>query len=149
MGRMQCKGKGKGISSTTLPFKRKAPKWVTMTPSAVTELIVKMAKKGLMPSQIGIILRDHHGIPQVNFLTGCKILRLLKKNGSFWFNKGCGPEIPEDLYCMIKKAVSMRKHLEKNRKDTDAKYRLILIEAKIHRLARYYRKKSQLAPNWK
>ena len=83
MGRMQCKGKGKGISSTTLPFKRKAPKWVTMTPSAVTELIVKMAKKGLMPSQIGIILRDHHGIPQVNFLTGCKILRLLKKNGSF------------------------------------------------------------------
>ena len=40
---------------------------------------------------------------------------------------------------MIKKAVSIRKHLEKNRKDKSAKYRLILIEARIHRLTRYYR----------
>lgn len=30
---------------------------------------------------------------------------------------GLAPEIPEDLYHLIKKAVSMRKHLEANRKD--------------------------------
>jgi len=60
-------------------------------------------------------------------------LRILKKNGS-------APEIPEDLYCMIKRALSIRKHLEKNRKDKDSKYRLILIESRIHRLTRYYRK---------
>ena len=53
---------------------------------------------------------------------------------------GCAPKIPEDLYNMIKKAVSIRKHLEKNRKDKDSKYRLILIESRIHRLTRYYRK---------
>ena len=41
---------------------------------------------------------------------------------------------------MIKKAVSIRKHLEKNRKDKDSKYRLILIESRINRLTRYYRK---------
>jgi len=81
MGRMQCKGKGKGISDSATPYKRRAPKWVTMTPSAVSELIVKLARKGLMPSQIGVLLRDHHGIPQVKFLTGNKILRVLKKNG--------------------------------------------------------------------
>ncbi len=40
------KGKGKGISSSALPYKRKAPKWVTLTPSAVTDIIVKLAKKG-------------------------------------------------------------------------------------------------------
>jgi len=57
----------------------------------------------------------------------------LKKNG-------LAPEIPEDLYHLIKKAVNVRKHLEKNRKDKDGKFRLILVESRIHRLARYYRK---------
>lgn len=40
---------------------------------------------------------------------------------------------------MIKKAVVMRKHLEQNRKDKDGKFRLILVESRIHRLARYYK----------
>lgn len=40
---------------------------------------------------------------------------------------------------MIKKAVVMRKHLEVNRKDKDGKFRLILVESRIHRLARYYK----------
>jgi small subunit ribosomal protein S13e len=69
----------------------------------------------------------------VRFVNGKKILRVLKKNG-------CAPAIPEDLYFMIKKALSIRKHMEKNRKDKDSKYRLILIESRIHRLTRYYRK---------
>ncbi len=66
-------------------------------------------------------------------MTGNKILRILKKNG-------LAPELPEDLYHLIKKAVNIRKHLERNRKDTDAKFRLILVESRIHRLARYYKK---------
>jgi small subunit ribosomal protein S13e len=44
--------------------------------------------------------------------------------------------------------VSVRKHLERNRKDKDTKFRLILIESRIHRLARYYRTSRKLAPNW-
>lgn len=65
-------------------------------------------------------------------MTGSKILRILK-------GLGLAPEIPEDLYHLIKKAVSMRKHLELNRKDKDGKFRLILVESRIHRLARYYK----------
>ena len=42
----------------------------------------KLAKKGLTPSQIGVILRDSHGIAQVAHVTGSKILRILKKNGA-------------------------------------------------------------------
>lgn len=52
---------------------------------------------------------------------------------------GLAPQIPEDLYFLIKKAVTMRKHLERNRKDKDTKFKLILVEARIHRLARYYK----------
>lgn len=59
------------------------------------------------------------------------------------------PEIPEDLYHLIKKAVSIRKHLERFRKDTDSKFRLILVESRIHRLSRYYKTKQQLPPTWK
>ena len=60
-------------------------------------------------SLIGVILRDSHGVAQVNLLTGKTILQILKKNGM-------APNIPEDLYHMIKKAVSVRKHLQRNRK---------------------------------
>jgi len=56
----------------------------------------------------GGILRDSHGVAQVRFVTGSKILRILKA-------KGLAPDIPEDLYFLIKKAVSIRKHLERNR----------------------------------
>ena len=96
------------------------------------EIITKMSRKGMTPSMIGVVLRDSHGVPQVGSVTGSKVLRILKKNG-------LAPEIPEDLYYMIKKAVVMRKHLEVNRKDKDGKFRLILVESRIHRLARYYK----------
>merc|ERR1712178_177198 len=102
----------------------------------------RLAKKGLRPSAIGVILRDSSGIAQVKSVTGSTILRLLKKNG-------LAPEFPEDLYFLIKKAVTVRKHLERNRKDKDSKFRLILIESRIHRLARYYRTVGVLPPNWK
>merc|ERR1711974_393198 len=74
--------------------------------------------------------------------TGRKILRVLK-------HAGMTPSIPEDLYNLIKKAVSVKKHLDVNRRDADAKYHLVLIEARIHRLARYYRRAKMIAPTWR
>ncbi|XP_014667006.1 PREDICTED: 40S ribosomal protein S13-like isoform X2 [Priapulus caudatus] len=90
---------------------------------------------------LGVILRDSHGFAQVRWVTGNKILRVLK-------TKGLSHNIPDDLYHMIKRGVAARKHLERNRKDRDAKFRLIL-ESRIHRLARYYKRKRVLPPNWK
>lgn len=43
----------------------------------------------------------------------------------------------------------MRKHLERNRKDKDSKFRLILVESRIHRLARYYKRTKKLPATWK
>ncbi|XP_062114824.1 small ribosomal subunit protein uS15-like [Humulus lupulus] len=107
----------------------------------VDENICKFAKKGLTPSQIGVTLRDSHGIAQVKSVTGSKILHVLKAHS-------LAPEIPEDLYHLTKKAVSIKKHLQRNRKDTDSKFRLILVESRIHKLERYYKKTKKLPPLW-
>lgn len=69
----------------------------------------------LLLFSLGVILRDSHGVAQVRFVTGNKILRILK-------SKGLAPDLPEDLYHLIKKAVAVRKHLERNRKVTKLKH---------------------------
>ena len=56
MGRMHSSGKG--ISRRCLPFRKAPPSWVQISASDLTEQIVKLAKKGTSPSQIGVILRD-------------------------------------------------------------------------------------------
>lgn len=140
MGRMHTPGKG--MSGSALPYKRSSPSWLKITSAEIGDIIAKLAKKGMTPSQIGVLLRDNHGVAQVNSVTNSKILRILK-------GQGLAPTLPEDLYCLIKKAVSVRKHMERNRKDMDSKFRLILIESRIHRLARYYKLAKKLAPNWK
>ncbi|KAJ5164806.1 Ribosomal protein S15P [Penicillium coprophilum] len=137
MGRLHSKGKG--IASSAIPYSRTAPAWLKTTPDQVVDHICKLAKKGATPSQIGVVLRDSHGIAQVKIVTGNKILRILKSSG-------LAPELPEDLYFLIKKAVAVRKHLERNRKDKDSKFRLILIESRIHRLSRYYKTVGVLPP---
>lgn len=48
-----------------------------------------------------------------------------------------------------RQAVAVRKHLERNRKDKDSKFRLILIESRIHRLSRYYKTVGVLPPTWR
>uniref|UniRef100_A0A8C6RSA8 Small ribosomal subunit protein uS15 n=1 Tax=Nannospalax galili TaxID=1026970 RepID=A0A8C6RSA8_NANGA len=97
-----------------------------LMPDDVKEQIYKL---------ISVILRDSHGVVRVRFATGNKNLRILK-------SKGLAPDLPEDLYHLIKKAYAVHKHLERNRKDKDAKFHLILIESRIHWLR-------ILPPNWK
>ena len=140
MGRMYSPGKG--ISARCIPYKRTAPAWLKKSSYDLIHEIYKLAKKGLTPSQIGAELRDTQGVGLVKSVTGTKILRILKL-------AGMAPKIPEDLYFLMKRAVSVRKHLEKNKKDKDAKYHLILIESKIHRLARYYRGTKAIESSWK
>eukprot|EP00834_Sanchytrium_tribonematis_P002942 NODE_101_length_19951_cov_0.932501.p19 type:complete len:125 gc:universal NODE_101_length_19951_cov_0.932501:12457-12083(-) len=80
MGRMHTKGKG--ISSSALPYVRSAPAWVKSSPDEVVDQIVRLARKGMTPSQIGVLLRDTMGVPQVKSITGNSVLRLLKSKVS-------------------------------------------------------------------
>lgn len=74
--------RSKGISRSAKPYRRSAPSWLNkVSPTQVVEQITKFAKKGMTPSQIGVMLRDSHGIAQVKSVTGSKILRILKSQG--------------------------------------------------------------------
>ncbi|GAB1194184.1 ribosomal 40S subunit protein S13 [Aspergillus pseudonomiae] len=53
-----------------------------MPAEQVVDQICKLAKKGATPSQIGVVLRDSHGVAQVKHVTGNKILRILKSSGT-------------------------------------------------------------------
>lgn len=72
MGRLHSNGKG--ISASAVPYSRSAPSWLKTTPDQVVDQICKLAKKGATPSQIGVILRDSHGIAQVKVVTGMLLL---------------------------------------------------------------------------
>eukprot|EP01068_Selenidium_serpulae_P006678 Selendium_serpulae@DN4473_c0_g1_i2.p1 len=143
MGRMY--GPGKGISRSARPYSNRPPVWVHSKiahAATLEETIGKFAKKGMRASQIGRILRDIHAIPRVKPVTGSRISRILRKIG-------LAPEIPEDLYFLIYRANTMHKHLEKWRNDTDSKFRLVLCEARIRRLTRYYKRMRRLPPTYK
>ena len=68
MGRLHSNGKG--ISASAIPYSRTPPAWLKTAPDQVVDQICKLAKKGATPSQIGVVLRDSHGIAQVKVVTG-------------------------------------------------------------------------------
>merc|ERR1712170_280544 len=91
----------KGYFRLGAPLPPYRPIVAKIHPTEIREVILKLAKKGYKPSLIGVHLRDTHGVGKSHYLTGSKILRVLK-------SMGAAPELPEDLYFMIKKAVGMR-----------------------------------------
>merc|ERR1711981_1134452 len=76
MGRMHAPGKG--MSSSALPYVRKAPNWLRLSKDEIVESIIKLSKKGYRPSAIGVQIRDQYGVSQSKYVTGNKILRVLK-----------------------------------------------------------------------
>ena len=140
MARMHSRARGK--SRSTKPSKKVVPSWLKYKPKEIELLIIKYAKEGKNPSQIGIFLRDEYGIPDVKLITKKSITQILKE-------KNLLKEIPEDLMALIRKAVFIRKHLGENKKDMPAKRGLQLTESKIKRLTKYYKKTARLPMTWK
>jgi len=132
----------KGKSHSTRPVSKRPPSWCKYQPEEVEALVIKLAREGHPPSRIGTILRDQYAIPLVKPLTGKTITQILKE-------ADLAPSIPEDLGNLLKKAARLSAHLEKHKKDLHNKRALQLIEAKIHKLARYYKREGVLPPNWK
>ena len=140
MARMYSGKKGK--SGSTKPASKRHPSWVRHRPKEIELLIVKLVKEGKTPSQIGLYLRDSYGVPNVRGITKKKIGEILKE-------KNLLPKLPEDLTALIKRSITLRKHLEKNHKDISAKRGLELTESKIKRLVKYYKKLGRIAVKWK
>ncbi len=138
---MQRRAKGRSRSGSKKPLRKIPPNWLEYKSREIEELIVRLAKEGRRPSEIGLILRDQYGIPDVKQATGKKITKILKGRGLYKF--------PEDLECLMKRAEKLKKHLARNPKDLHSKHGLDLIEAKIKRLVDYYKETGALPENWK
>lgn len=132
----------RGKSGSKKPLPREKPKFLTYNEGEIEELIVKLRKEEKSPSKIGLILRDSYGIPSVKDVVGKKIGYFLEKNN-------LKLEFPEDLENLMKKAMNLRGHLEKNKKDVHNTRNLKLIESKIRRLVKYYKREGKLSASWR
>ncbi len=140
MARIHARRRGKAGSKK--PSRKTPPKWVRYKKNEVEKLVIKLAKEGNSAPMIGSILRDQFGIPSVEKITDKTISEIMRENNLY-------PELPEDLFNLLKQAVNLRNHLEKNKKDYTSKRGLELLESKIRRLAKYYVKERMLPADWR
>ena len=139
MARMYARKKGK--SGSTKVQRQEKPDWVEYEAEDVKKIIIKHYREGRPMAEVGLILRDQYGIPDVR-LFGFRIKDVIEE-------AGLKPDYPEDLMDLFRKAVNLRKHLEKHKKDYHTKRGLQLVESKIRRLVKYYIRKGELPEGWK
>lgn len=139
MARMHSRAKGK--SKSTKPIKKTVPAWIRYKDKEIELLIVKLAKEGKAPSKIGTILKDTYGIPCTRTAVGKKITKILEE-------KKLLSKIPEDLMALIKKSITIKAHMNENKKDQAAKHGMLLTESKIRRLVKYYKNSGKLDQDW-
>ena len=132
----------KGKSHSIRPVSRRPPRWCKYQPEEVESFVIKLAKEGHSLSSIGTILRDQYAIPLVKPLVGKSISDILKE-------ANLAPSMPEDLTNLMKKAQSLAVHMEKNKKDLHNKRNMQVIEARIHKLSRYYKREGVVDKKWK
>ncbi len=118
------------------------PAWVPLNATEIEELIVKLAKEGLVSAKIGLVLRDQYGVPNVKLATGKNVVEIMEE-------QNVAPSLPEDLSSLMRRAISLNVHIRDNKGDVANKRGLELIEARIRRLERYYKKNGVLPQTWK
>jgi len=138
MARMYSRKRGK--SGSRKPAELKAP-WVKYKEKEIEEIVVKLGKKGHQSAHIGVILRDQYGIPTTK-INKVKVSEIIKKNK-------LSPEVPDDMFNLLRKAVNLHVHMEKNNKDYTSKRGLELTESKIRRLAKFHIRDKNLPAGWK
>ncbi len=140
MARMHARRKGTSCSKR--PMLTENPAWVTISATEIEDIVVKMAKDGNVSAKIGLVLRDQYGVPDVKLATGKTVTQIMKE-------KGVSPALPEDLSNLMRRAIDLNVHLKENRGDASNRRGLLLIEARIRRLERYYKKNGVLPQDWK
>jgi small subunit ribosomal protein S15 len=134
--------RARGTSGSKKPLTKTKPTWIRYSAKEIELLIVKLANEGMTPSQIGIILRDSYGVPDIKLIIEKNLTKVLEE-------KNLKPEIPEPLTALIKRAALIRKHLETHKHDEAARRGLLLTESKIHRISKYYKRTETIPNTWK
>jgi small subunit ribosomal protein S15 len=132
----------RGKSHSVRPTSRNSPPWLTSSPAEISSIVIQLSKEGLKPSTIGTRMRDEYGIPLVKTITDKTITEIRNENG-------IKEEMPEDLYQLVQRALALQKHLRSHNTDHRNVRSLELIEAKIHRLSKYYKRNDKIPKNWK
>ncbi|HLC45992.1 MAG TPA: 30S ribosomal protein S15 [archaeon] len=140
MAKMHSRKRGRAGSKK--PVITSLPEWVSMDANSVKDLVVALGKEGKKPSEIGLVLRDLHGVPSAKAVTGKTVTDMLREGN-------LAPELPENLMNLIVKAVKVQKHLSENKKDNHSKRGLESIESKIKRLVKYYQQTGVLPMDWR
>lgn len=131
-----------GKSHSTRPTSKGPALWVNQNRDQISALVVDLAKEGLSPSEIGLRLRDAYGIPLVKPILGKSVTNVLA-------DSDIKPDMPEDLDKLVRKALGLQKHLRVHNSDHRNVRSLELVESKIHRLSKYYKREGKIPKNWK
>jgi small subunit ribosomal protein S15 len=118
------------------------PEWVTASSEEVVTQAVQLAKGGMGQALVGQTLRDSYAIPLSRAITGKRLGVLLSENG-------IKPDLPDDLQALLKRVVHLQRHLQTHPKDLANRRGLNLMESRIRRLARYYRRSRKLPESWR
>ena len=119
----------------------KNPSWVQQSAEEVKETVVKLAGEGMTMAKIGLVLRDQYAVPNVRLATGKTIREILAE-------KNIRSELPEDLQGLMKRAVELNGHIKVHPKDLHNLRGQQLIESKIRRLVKYYKREGVIPQTW-
>ncbi len=97
----------------------------------IEKTVVDLAKKGKSPSEIGIILKEKHGVKKIKVL-GKSITKILEKNKISHDN---------DLAVINKKIENLQAHYAKNKQDKRAKREIVRFIGLRRKLEKYGKKK--------
>lgn len=139
MARIHARRKGR--SGSKRPLAAKSPEWVPLEPDEIEETVVRLATQGRSSAEVGLLLRDQYAVPNVRLATGKTVTQIMRAKGTKF-------ETPEDLGNLMRRAVELQVHMKANPKDLSNRRGLQLMEAKIRRLARYYREEGVLPETW-
>lgn len=139
MARMHARRRGR--SGSQRPLITENPEWVPLSKDEIEKQIVKMAKDGVTSARIGLVLRDQYAVPDVKLATGKTVADVLREND-------LTPTIPDDLVALMRKAINLQNHLDDNNKDIANKRNMQMIESKIRRIVKYYKREGVLPADW-
>lgn len=133
----------KGRSGSTRPLRTKAPAWQPLNAREVEQQVLALAKEGKSPALIGAYLRDQFGVPDIKLAAGKTVLQILRE-------QHVEPRLPDEITNLLKRVVNLQGHLARAeyRKDLHNRRALSLLESKIRRLAKYYKREGRLPPEW-
>jgi small subunit ribosomal protein S15 len=108
----------------------------------VESLVVKLGKEGVPLSKIGLLLRDQHAVSSIKGATGKSAKQILDAHD-------VKPGLPEDLTRVILRAVKLYNHIARNPRDLGIRRSIEVVEARINKLARYYKREGILPADWR